>query len=88
LRLHLRELIGWKHDGAVLQEYTHYLDDMAKNYPSISYHYQTINRVEMELHAYMQEIKLVDSLGLKDIANQLFQNYIDERSLLTEYLRH
>ena len=36
----------------------------------------------------MQEIKLADSLGLKDIANQLFENYIDERSLLTEYLRH
>jgi len=64
------------------------VDDMAKNYPGMSYHFQTKNRVQMELHAYMQEIKLADSLGLKDIANQLFENYIDERSLLTEYLRH
>jgi len=64
------------------------VDDMAKNYPGMSYHFQTKNRVQMELHAYMQEIKLADSLGLKDIANQLFENYIDERSLLTEYLHH
>lgn len=73
--------------GALLHEYTHYLDDVSKGFPGMEYHFQTINRVKMELHAYMQEIKLADSLGYKSVANQLFQNYMAERNILTNYLR-
>ena len=73
--------------SALLHEYTHYLDDAAAGFPGMEYHFQTINRVKMELHAYMQEIKLADSLGYKDIANQLFENYRIERELLTSHLK-
>ena len=49
----------------------------------MEYHFQTINRVKMELHAYMQGIKLADSLGYKDVSKQLFENNRNERELLT-----
>jgi hypothetical protein len=73
--------------SALLHEYTHYLDDASKGFPGMAYHFQTQNRLQMELHAYMQEIKLADSLGIKSVADQLFENYMTERSLLTDYLR-
>ncbi|MGY5486907.1 hypothetical protein [Paenibacillus sp. ALE2] len=53
----------------------------------MSYHFQTINRVKMELNAYMREIKVAEDLGRNDIANMLFENYIQERKLLTSHLK-
>lgn len=82
--------------SALLHEYTHYLDDAAAGFPGMEYHFQTINRVKMELHAYMQEIKLAESLPLLDekyediaeqLAKQLFENYRAERELLTSHLK-
>ncbi|WP_339312279.1 MULTISPECIES: WXG100 family type VII secretion target [Paenibacillus] len=73
--------------GALLHEYTHYLDDMNKGFPGMSYHFQTMNRVKMELNAYMREIKIADELGRNDIANALFENYVRERQTLTSHLK-
>ena len=47
--------------SALLHEYTHYLDDAVAGFPGMEYHFQTICKVKMELHAYMQEIKLAES---------------------------
>ena len=41
----------------------------------------------MELNAYMKEIHWAESIGRKDIANSLFENYMNERALLTNHLR-
>jgi hypothetical protein len=41
----------------------------------------------MELNAYMREIKVAEDLGRNDIANMLFENYIQERKLLTSHLK-
>ena len=73
--------------SVLLHEYTHYLDDVAAGFPGMEYHFQTINRVKMELHAYMQGIKLADSLGYKDVSKQLFENNRNERELLTSHLK-
>ncbi|MGG4478885.1 WXG100 family type VII secretion target [Paenibacillus illinoisensis] len=73
--------------GALIHEYTHYLDDMNKGFPGMSYHFQTINRVKMELNAYMREIKIAEELGRNDIANTLFENYLQERKTLTSHLK-
>ncbi|MEE4564944.1 WXG100 family type VII secretion target [Paenibacillus polymyxa] len=73
--------------GALIHEYTHYLDDSKHGFPGMSYHFQTINRVKMELNAYMREIKIAEDLGRNDIANMLFENYIQERKLLTSHLK-
>ncbi|WP_411343869.1 hypothetical protein ACE3MZ_20060 [Paenibacillus sp. WLX1005] len=53
----------------------------------MSFHFQTINRVKMELNAYLREIKIAEDLGRKDIANILFENYLQERALLTSHLK-
>jgi|GEM_PF-2986439 len=53
----------------------------------MSYHFQTMNRVKMELNAYMREIKIVEELGRNDIANALFENYVRERQTLTSHLK-
>ncbi len=34
----------------------------------------------------MKEIHFAESIGRKDIANELFKNYMDERNLLTSHL--
>ncbi|MFS0870932.1 WXG100 family type VII secretion target [Paenibacillus xylanilyticus] len=73
--------------GALVHEYTHYLDDMNKGFPGMSYHFQTLNRVKMELNAYMREIKIAEELGRNDIANALFENYLRERKTLTSHLK-
>ncbi|AOK92698.1 WXG100 family type VII secretion target [Paenibacillus polymyxa] len=73
--------------GALIHEYTHYLDDSKQGFPGMSYHFQTINRVKMELNAYMREIKIAEDMGRNDIANMLFENYIQERRLLTSHLK-
>lgn len=41
----------------------------------------------MELHVYMQEIKLADALGYKEVSKQLFENYRAERDILTGHLK-
>lgn len=53
----------------------------------MSYHFQTINRVKMEMNAYMREIKIAEELGRNDIANTLFENYLRERKTLTSHLK-
>lgn len=73
--------------GALLNEKQHYLDDLKQGFPGMEYHFQTKNRLKMELNAYMEEIHLAESLGRKDIANSLFENYMSERNLLTNHLR-
>ena len=73
--------------GALLHEKQHYLDDLKQGFPGMEYHFQTKNRLKMELNAYMEEIHLAESLGRKDIANSLFENYMIERNLLTNHLR-
>lgn len=73
--------------GALLHEKQHYLDDLKQGFPGMEYHFQTKNRLKMELNAYMEEIHLAESLGRKDIANSLFENYMSERNLLTNHLR-
>ena len=73
--------------GALLHEKQHYLDDLKQGFPGMKYHFQTKNRLKMELNAYMEEIHLAESLGRKDIANSLFENYMSERNLLTNHLR-
>lgn len=60
---------------------------MSQGFPGMSYHFQTNNRVRMELNAYMREVEFAESIGRRDIANMLFENYIEERSLLTNHLR-
>lgn len=44
-------------------------------------------RLKMEFDAYMQEIHWADSIGRKDIANQLFENYLVERQHITNHLK-
>lgn len=73
--------------GALLHEKQHYLDDLKQGFPGMEYHFQTKNRLKMELNAYMEEIHLAESLGRKDLANSLFENYMSERNLLTNHLR-
>ena len=73
--------------GALLHEKQHYLDDLKQGFPGMEYHFQTKNRLKMELNAYMEEIHLAESLGRKDIANSLFENYMSERNLFTNHLR-
>ena len=73
--------------GALLHEKQHYLDDLKQGFPGMEYHFQTKNRLKMELNAYMEEIHLAESLVRKDIANSLFENYMSERNLLTNHLR-
>ncbi|WP_342544040.1 hypothetical protein [Lysinibacillus sp. FSL W7-1291] len=73
--------------GALIHEYTHYLDDKKQGFPGMSYHFQTKNRVKMELNAYMREVEFAEKIGRRDIANMLFENYIQERSLLTNHLK-
>lgn len=73
--------------GALLHEKQHYLDDLKQGFPGMEYHFQTKNRLKMELNAYMEEIHLAESLGRKDIAKSLFENYMSERNLLTNHLR-
>lgn len=41
----------------------------------------------MELNAYMREVEFAESIGRRDIANMLFENYIAERGLLTSHLK-
>ncbi|MNJ80910.1 hypothetical protein D3C77_794680 [compost metagenome] len=46
------------------------------------------NRVIKELRAYMVEIKEAEKLGLKDIVDQLFENYRKERKwIVDEYIK-
>lgn len=73
--------------SALLHEYTHYLDDFLAGFPGMEYHFQTINRVRSELRAYLQEIKLAESLGYKNVAAQLFENYRAERALVAGHLK-
>ncbi|MDA1478343.1 hypothetical protein [Bacillus changyiensis] len=73
--------------GALIHEYTHYLDDRNQGFPGMSYHFQTKNRVKMELNAYMREVEFAESIGRRDIANMLFENYIEERNLLSSHLK-
>ena len=73
--------------GALIHEYTHYLDDKKQGFLGMSNHFQTKNRVKMELNVYMREVEVVESIGRRDIANMLFENYIEERSLLTNHLK-
>ena len=73
--------------GALLHERQHYLDDVKQGFPGMEYHFQTKNRLKMELNAYMKEIHWAESIGRKDIANSLFENYMNERALLTNHLR-
>ena len=72
--------------GALLHEYQHFLDDAALNFPGMSVLFQTQNKIRMELNGYMREIHFAESLGLKDTANQLTQNYIIERNNAMRYL--
>ncbi|KAA6450395.1 hypothetical protein [Bacillus swezeyi] len=69
--------------GALIHEYTHFLDDLEHGFPGMSFHFQTKNRVMMELNAYMREVKFAEDIGRRDIANMLFEN----RSLLTSHLK-
>ncbi|KXT68193.1 hypothetical protein SGODD07_02127 [Streptococcus gordonii] len=73
--------------GALLHERQHYLDDVKQGFPGMEYHFQAKNRLKMELNAYMKEIHWAESIGRKDIANSLFENYMNERALLTNHLR-
>jgi len=44
-------------------------------------------RVIKELRAYMVEIKEADRLGLKEISEQLFENYRKERAwIVNQYM--
>lgn len=71
---------------ALMHEYQHYVDDKVADFPGMEYHFQTKNRLKMELNAYMKEIHFAESIGRKDTANELFKNYMDERNLLTSHL--
>ena len=41
--------------------------------------YEQNPRIIKELRAYMKEIKISDELGLKDVSEQLWKNYRQER---------
>ncbi|WP_073279430.1 hypothetical protein [Anaerocolumna jejuensis] len=57
--------------SALVHEYQHYLDDAAGGFQGMRQLYDQNGRIIKELRAYMQEIKMADKMGLKDIANQL-----------------
>ena len=65
--------------SALFHEYQHYLDDAAGGFQGMRQLYDQNGRIIKELRAYMQEIKMADKMGLKDIANQLWENYRQER---------
>lgn len=43
----------------------------------------------MELSTYMKEVEFAENIGRRDIANMLFENYVEERKriLLTNHLK-
>ncbi|MBC2311079.1 T7SS effector LXG polymorphic toxin [Listeria booriae] len=73
--------------SALKHEYQHALDDINGGFPGMQIQFQTKARLKMEFDAYMQEIHWADSIGRKDIANQLFENYLVERQHITNHLK-
>ncbi|MCT4687736.1 hypothetical protein, partial [Vallitalea sp.] len=65
--------------SALVHEYQHYLDDLAGGFQGMRQLYDQNGRIIKELKAYMQEIKMADEMGLKDITTQLWENYRQER---------
>ena len=65
--------------SALIHEYQHYLDDVASGLPGMRQLYEQNPRIIKELRAYMKEIKISDELGLKDVSEQLWKNYRQER---------
>ncbi|SCZ03969.1 hypothetical protein SAMN02787078_03798, partial [Lysinibacillus sp. SG9] len=70
--------------SALRHEYQHFLDDMSKGYPKLEVTYEFKNRIIMELRAYMVEIKEAERIGNKALAEQLWNNYREERQYLID----
>jgi hypothetical protein len=66
--------------SALKHEYQHFLDDMASGWSGRRIMYEDYKeRIMWELRAYMTEIKEADRLGLQNVSNQLWENYLAER---------
>lgn len=75
--------------SALKHEYQHFLDAKAEGFPSFGkqMYYNPKERVIKELRAYMAEIKEADGLGLKEVSEQLFENYRQERDwIIKQYI--
>ena len=75
--------------SALKHEYQHFLDAQAENFPSFGKQMfeEPKTRVIKELRAYMVEIKEADMLGLKEVSEQLFENYRQEREwIINQYI--
>ena len=75
--------------SALKHEYRHFLDAQAEGFPSFGKQMfeDPKARVIKELRAYMVEIKEADRLGLKEISEQLFENYRKERAwIVNQYM--
>jgi len=71
--------------SALRHEYQHFLDAQADGFPSFGKQMfeDPKTRVIKELRAYLVEIKEADRLGLKEVSEQLFENYRQEREWIT-----
>ncbi|CAM4026455.1 T7SS effector LXG polymorphic toxin [Listeria booriae] len=66
--------------SALIHEQQHYLDDAAQGFKGNAFNFQIKNRVQLEFNAYMKEIQIAERTGNRQLANQLFENYIRERN--------
>lgn len=74
--------------SALKHEYQHFLDAKAEGFPTMGDQLSNPKkRIIKELRAYLVEIKEADKLGLKEISQQLFENYRAERTeIIVRYL--
>jgi hypothetical protein len=75
--------------SALKHEYQHFLDAKAEGFPSFGQQMfeNPKRRVIKELRAYLVEIKEADKMGLKNVAEQLFESYRQERGwIVNQYI--
>ncbi|WP_244527406.1 hypothetical protein [Lihuaxuella thermophila] len=72
--------------SALRHEYQHFLDDMAEGWPGMRGLYDLKSRTRKELRAYLAEIREAEKLGYKDVVDQLWNNYREERQQLIDLL--
>ncbi|MGX5763497.1 hypothetical protein ACWKW1_27290, partial [Brevibacillus parabrevis] len=70
--------------SALRHEYQHFLDDMRIGWGGMSTLYDFKTRIIWELRAYMKEIREAEKLGYKDVASQLWENYLTERKKILD----
>ena len=76
--------------SALKHEYQHFLDAKKEGFPSFGKQLfeDPSSRVIKELRAYLVEIKEADELGFKNVADQLFQNYLKEKEwIVGQYIK-